>query len=473
MRTLALSMRKSIKYIILLILAIVVFELGNYGYGMINIAAGYNAKTLCSCVFISGRTEESVLEQDIAVSASSFIGGSVDQEDQSATASFLGISRKAIYRPGVGCTLVSGIDEDVLRNQQVGLWPPPSGVPNSDKLWPYGTRDTMEISDSVDKATIDEAFDYAFDEPYPDNPRYTRAALVVHKGKIIKEQYAEGFDEDTPLIGWSMTKSVTNAMVGLRVRDGALRLDEPANVPSWQVKSNDPRAAIRLRDLMDMTSGLDFLEDYSKPSTVNNMLWTKPSAAAVAESDKLAHPVNTHWYYSSGTTNIIQEIIRRSFDDTHQYQVYPYRELFAPLGMSSAVMELDASGTFVGSSLMYATARDWAKFGLLYLYDGVWDGQRILPEGWADYSQERTPTLEDGFYGAQFWKNAYAEPEGSVTPRHWPGVPQDAYYASGFEGQQVVIIPSLDMVVVRLGCTSDRNNWDPERFLSLISTAVQ
>jgi len=242
---------------------------------------------------------------------------------------------------------------------------------------------------------------------------------VVHKGKIIKEQYAEGFDEDTPLIGWSMTKSVTNAMVGLRVRDGALRLDEPANVPSWQVKSNDPRAA-------------------------------KPSAAAVAESDKLAHPVNTHWYYSSGTTNIIQEIIRGSFDDTHQYQVYPYRELFAPLGMSSAVMELDASGTFVGSSLMYATARDWAKFGLLYLYDGVWDGQRILPEGWVDYSQERTPTLEDGFYGAQFWKNAYAEPEGSVTPRHWPGVPQDAYYASGFEGQQVVIIPSLDMVVKQL-----------------------
>ena len=466
-------MRKSIKYVLLLILAIVVFEVGNYGYGMINIAAGYNAKTLCSCVFVSGRTEESVLEQDIAVSASSFIGGSVDQDDQSATASFLGISRKAIYRPGVGCTLVSEIDEDVLRNQKVGLWPPSSSGPNPDESWPYGRLDSVDMDTPFNSARLKEAFDYAFDEPYPDNPRYTRAALVIYKGKIIKEQYGEGFDKETPLIGWSMTKSVTNAMVGLRVRDGVLSLDDPANVPAWHETSDDPRAAIRIRDLMDMTSGLDFLEDYSKPSTVNNMLWTKPSAAAVAESDKLAHPVNTHWYYSSGTTNIIQEIIRRSFDDTHQYQVYPYRALFAPLGMNSAVMELDASGTFVGSSLMYATARDWAKFGLLYLYDGVWDGQRILPEGWVDYSQERTPVLTDGFYGAQFWKNAYAEPEGSETPRHWPGVPQDAYYASGFEGQQVVIIPSLDMVVVRLGCTSDRKNWDPGKFLGMVVDAVE
>jgi CubicO group peptidase (beta-lactamase class C family) len=467
-------MKKSIKYIILLLLAIVVFEVGNYGFGMINIAAGYNAKTLCSCVFVSGRSEESVLDQDIAVSASSFIGGSVDQADQSATASFLGISRKAIYRPGVGCTLVSEIDEDVLRIQQIGLWPPDASLPDPDQPWPYGSGDSIIANpDAIDMAKIDEAFEYAFDEPDPDNPRYTRAALVVHKGQIIKEQYGEGFDEDTPLIGWSMTKSVTNAMVGLRVRDAALSLDDPANVPSWHTKSDDLRAKIRLRDLMDMTSGLDFVEDYSKPSTVNQMLWTKPSAAAVAEADQLAHPVNTHWYYSSGTTNIIQQIIRRSFDDLHQYQVYPYRELFAPLGMRSAIMELDASGTFVGSSLMYATARDWAKFGLLYLYDGVWNGQRILPEGWVDYSQERTPVLEDGFYGAQFWKNAYSEPGGSETPRHWPGVPQDAYYASGFEGQQVVIIPSLDMVVVRLGCTADRANWDPGKFLALIVESVQ
>ena len=466
-------MKKSIKYILLLILAIVVFELGNYGYGMITIAAGYNAKTLCSCVFVSGRTEESVLSQDIAVSAASFIGGAIDRADQSATASFLGISRKAVFRPGVGCTLVSEIDEDVLRNQQVGLWPPNTAPADPHKPWPYGSGDSISAPVAqIDLSKIDAAFDYAFDEPEPDNPRYTRAALVIHKGQIIKEQYGEGFDEDTPLIGWSMTKSVTNAMVGMRVRDGVLSLDAPADVPSWHTKSDDPRAAIRLRDLMDMTSGLDFVEDYSKPSTVNKMLWTKPSAAAVAEADPLAHPVNTHWYYSSGTTNIIQEIIRRSFEDLHQYQVFPYRELFAPLGMNSAVMEVDVSGTFVGSSLMYATARDWAKFGLLYLNDGVWDGQRILPEGWVAYSQERTPVLEDGFYGAQFWKNAYSEPAGTVTPRHWPGVPQDAYYASGFEGQQVVIIPSLDMVVVRLGCTSDRTNWDPGKFLALISEAV-
>ena len=465
-------MNKSIKYVLLFVLAMLVFELGNYGYGMIKIAAGYNAKTLCSCVFVSGRSEASVIEQDIAVSAASFIGAKIDQEDQSATASFLGISRKAIFRPGMGCTLVSDIDEDELRAQKLGRWPPNQAATNPNKVWPYGTLDTLTITDAIDQSKIDEAFEYAFDEPYPDNPRYTRAALVIHKGKIIKEHYADGFDESTPLIGWSMTKSVTNALVGLRIGDGVLNLNGAADVPQWHKTDVDPRAAIRLRDLMDMTSGLDFLEDYSKPSSVNKMLWTKGSAAAVAEADDLEHPVNTQWYYSSGTTNIIQQILRRSFDDVFDYQVYPYQKLFGPLGMNSAVMELDASGTYVGSSFMYATARDWAKFGLLYLNDGIWDGERILPEGWVDYSQGRTATLKDGFYGAQFWKNAYAEPEGSETPRHWPGVPQDAYYASGFEGQQVVIIPSLDMVVVRLGCTSDRKNWDPGKFLALIVDGV-
>ena len=463
-------MQKPIKYIILLILAIIVFEVGNYAYHMINIAAGYNAKIMCSCVYVSGRDPESVLSQDIAVSAASFIGASVDRTDQSASASFLGIKRKAIYRPNIGCTLVSEIEEDVLRNQVIGIWPP-SNSP-TDTIWSYGQVDTLPIPDGLDLSKIEEAFEYAFEEPHADNPRYTRAALVVYKGKIVKEQYADGFTKDTPLLGWSMTKSVTNALMGLRVRDGALNLDDIADVPEWHQRNNDPRAAIKIRDLMDMTTGLRFAEDYSSPSDVNKMLWAKESTAAIATTAPLEHPINSQWYYSSGTTNIISQIIRRSFNDVQDYHIYPYKELFDPLGMESAVIEMDASGTFVGSSFMYASARDWAKFGLLYLYDGYWRDEQILPDGWVEYSQTRTPVLQDGFYGAQFWKNASAEPSGTSMDRHWPTVPMDAYYASGFEGQQVVIIPSLEMVVVRLGCTSDRSNWDVGKFLSLIVSSV-
>ena len=466
-------MKKPFKYILLFVAAVIVFELGNYGYQMATIAAGYNAKTMCSCVFVSRRTAQSVIDQDIAVSAASFINTKVDIKDQSATASILGISRKAIYRKGIGCTLLSEISEGALRSQKRAVATYTPSISKESIQWPHGDLDTLTRSSKINKAKIDEAFDYAFDEPYDDNPRYTRAALVVHKGKIIKEQYAEGITKETPLLGWSMTKSVTNAMVGIRVKDGLIDINQPANVPAWHNIAKDPRSKITLSDLMHMTSGLDFVEDYSSPSDVNKMLWTKASAGDIASSANLGNPINSNWYYSSGTTNIISQIIRRSFDNDQEYQLFPYERLFHPLGMSTALIEPDASGTFVGSSFMYASARDWAKFGLLYLHDGIWNNQRILPEGWVDYSQKRTPVLESGFYSAQFWNNAFFEPDGTTMARHWPDVPQDAYYASGFEGQQVVIIPSMDMVVVRLGCTSDRANWDVGHFVSLIVEGIQ
>ncbi len=466
-------MKKYIKYILLLAAAIIVFEVWHYADQMLRIAAGYNAKTMCSCVYVSGRTPESVLEQDIAVSASSFVKTEVDRASSSATASYLWVKRKAIYRKGVGCTLLSETSMEELMAQGIPNLQQITAIPPSDSLqWPLGSMDTITTSPTVNMGKIQEALDYAFDEPYPDNPRYTRAVLVVHQGKIIAEQYADGIDAETPLLGWSMTKSVTNTLVGLRVKDGALDLDDRANIPQWHQHPMDPRAQIKLNDLMHMTAGLDWVEDYSKPSSVNKMLWTKASAADIVADAQQAHPINTHWYYSSGTTNLISQIIRRSFSSDEEYHRYPYERLFGPLGMSSAVIEPDASGTFVGSSFMYATARDWAKWGLLYLHDGVWNNERLLPEGWVDYSRKRTPVLKEGFYSAQFWNNGLSEPADSEMPRHWPNVPQDAYYASGFEGQQVVIIPSLDMVVVRLGLTSDRANWDISQLLNPLVEAV-
>lgn len=460
------------KYILLFIGAVIVFELGNYAYQMIRIGAGYNAKIMCSCVFVSGREPQSVMDQELAVSAAGFIGAEVDMTDQSATASYLGIKRKAIYRPGAGCTLLSELKESVVRQQTFPVLDRTPDIGADTVQWPYGAMDTLSVPAGVDTKAVDEALDFAFEEPFKDNPRFTRAALVVYKGKIIGERYADGFSANTPLLGWSMTKSVTNTLVGILVGRGKLDLGDVADVPEWHTHPMDRRAQIKLDDLMHMTSGLDFEEDYSKVSDVNKMLWTKASASDEAAQSQMAHPINTHWYYSSGTTNIISRIIRRKFDNDFDYWTFPYKALFGPLGMTSAVIEPDASGTFVGSSFMYATARDWAKWGLLYLNDGVWNGQRILPEGWVKYSSQRTPVLKEGFYSAQFWNNAYSEPEGSDMPRYWPEVPEDAYYASGFEGQQVVIIPSLDLVVVRLGCTSDRYNWDIGAFLTKIVKAL-
>lgn len=463
-------MKRLLKPLLLLAAAIITFEVGNYAYQMLSIAAGYNAKTLCSCVFVSGRPVEDVLAQDIAVSKSGFLGGSVDMEDQSASSGFLFIKKKAIYRPGVGCTIVNGVSEEELRAQNHSVSTP---MASADSLqWPYGSLDTLAMPTNVDLAQVQKAIDYTFAEPPSENPRHGRAALIIYKGKIVGERYGDGIKPRTPLLGWSMTKSVTNTLVGMRVMDGALDLDAPADVPSWHTTPNDPRAKITLNDLMHMTSGLAFGEEYGGPSDVNNMLWREASAARIPEQSKLAFPINTHWAYSSGTTNIISEIIRRSFDSDDEYNEYVDERLLHPLDIwQSATIERDASGTIVGSSFMYASARDWAKWGLLYLNDGIWNGERLLPEGWVDYARTRTPVNEAGTYTAQFWTNGRTEENGKVKLQ-WPDVPEDAYYASGFEGQVVMIIPSLDMVLVRLGCTADRSNWDLGRFASLAVAAV-
>ena len=223
-----------------------------------------------------------------------------------------------------------------------------------------------------------------------------------------------------------------------------------------------------------MTSGLNFSENYGTVSTVNKMLWLKADAGGIAEMQPLIHDINTQWYYSSGTTNILSNIIRRQFADYQDYINFPFESLFKPLGMSSAIIETDANGTFVGSSLMYATARDWARFGVLYLNDGVWDEVRILPEEWVEYSSSSTPVQEFGFYSSQWWNNATRPIPNEPNPtRYWPNVPGDAFYASGFEGQNVVVIPSQDLVIVRLGLTQDRKMWDIGHFTTLISKAVE
>ncbi len=318
------------------------------------------------------------------------------------------------------------------------------------------TIDVVSFESNQNKG-LQDAIDSYFIDPDPEKAINTRAVLVMQNGKVIAEKYATGYSSETPLLGWSMTKSVTNAMIGLLVQDGKLEVDKPAPITEWQ---NDDRKNITLDHLLRMSSGLAFVEDYASPSDATRMLFTKKDAGAYAIASKLSAKPGTVWSYSSGTTNILQELIRRQFPNHADYLAFPHLRLFQKLGMNSAILEPDASGTYVGSSFMYATARDWAKFGQLYAQDGVYNGERILPKGWAAYSSRLTPN-SNGEYGAQFWLN-----------KNDKDFPQDAFMAEGFEGQNVTIIPSRGLVLVRLGMTY-KGEFNDFEFVKRIVATIQ
>jgi CubicO group peptidase (beta-lactamase class C family) len=326
----------------------------------------------------------------------------------------------------------------------VALPPQPAGVGWPTEAWPVG-----DLPAGVDLAPLlDEVF--ANDGPLAE----TFAVVVVHRGRIVVERYQgalEHFDRpptrvtaDTPLLSWSMAKSMLHAVVGMLVGDGRLDLNAPAAVPEW-ANSADPRHAITLRQLLAMRDGLAFAEDYEDGvvSDTIQMLFGDGQAdmAHFAADRPLAAPPGTRFNYSSGTSNIISGVVARTVGPGEPYARFLHNRLFGPLGMASADPEFDEAGTWVASSSLRTSARDYARFGLLYLRDGVWDGVRLLPPGWVDYGRTWTSADpdDDTPYGA-----------------HWWGVVGDTlgtFRASGYEGQSITLCPSLDLMVVRLGKT--------------------
>ena len=316
----------------------------------------------------------------------------------------------------------------------------PPGVPWPTERWPTGP-----VPDGVDlEPLLDEVMDQ-------DGPlARTRAALVVHRGRLVAERYAGTTDAwgdepqpigpATPLISWSMAKSMLHALVGMLVDEGRLRLDEPAGVPEWP--ATDPRSAITLEHLLTMRDGLDFAEDYTDAgaSHVIEMLFGEGASdtAAYAAGRPLAHPPGTAFNYSSGTSNIVSGIVRRTVGGGDAYRRFLHERLFGPIGMRSADPRFDDAGTWIGSSYVWATGQDMARFGLLYLRDGVWDDRRLLPEGWVDHGRRaRSRSVEDGrLYGAHWWV---------------VGDDLGTFWANGYEGQSILVCPALDLVVVRLG----------------------
>ena len=460
----------------LIVVTILVLSfVGQYLWRLALIATAYKAKVLCSGVFVSKRDPQSILNSDLLADDLSIFRHSntaIDYKSQSVTASFVGLAqRKAIYRPGLGCTLVIDTSEKQLRSH-TSPWQSAPISNRQHRLWPVGKRIQKDaLPPEIDSEKLNGALDEAFSEPDPHRLGRTRAVVVVYNGRIIAERYAAGFSHDTPLIGWSMTKSVMNALVGILVRQGKVSLQDNALVPEW-CEPGDPRRRITLDQLLRMTSGLRFAEDYTNPlKDAIYMLLGTGNASAFAINKPLETEPGSKWYYSSGTSNIIARILRDAVggSDTN-YFAFPHRELFNRIGMHSAIIEPDAAGIFVGSSFMYATARDWARFGLLYLQDGVWSGERILPEDWVEYTLKPTREAPNEEYGAHFWlkipQNFYAGIDQISS------LPVDTYFALGVEGQAITIIPSRELVVVRLGLTRLPGAWNQELFIARILDAI-
>lgn len=456
---------KIFKRIILIIVVVVAGYGLQYAWQALPIISAFGAKDLCTCVFLNGRTADDVIKQELGAGLQSLGSFDLNTKDSTVTGTVFGLAkRKAIYRKGLGCTLISEVSEEELRAQKFKFHTM-APVNQDSLLWPMGNIIKTAIDTGIYVSVLKEALDFAFTETDSARPVNTRAVVILYDGEIIAERYAPGYDVNSRHMGWSMTKSITNAITGILTKDGRMKVYDPAPIPQWQ---NDDRKKITLHNLLQASSGLEWEEVYTSPSLATKMIFNKKDMGLYAMESPLESEPNTVFEYSSGTTNIISRLIREAIGDDDYYKFY-YRELFEKIGARSMLIEPDAGGTYVGSSFSWATARDWARFGLLYLNEGVFNGERILPQGWVAYSATAATAAKRGEYGAQWWTNA-----GSMDNqlnRTYPDVPADSFQAEGFEGQFVFVVPSKKLVVVRLGL-SQTNELDMNQFVSKVIQAL-
>jgi CubicO group peptidase (beta-lactamase class C family) len=422
-----------------------------------DVVTGFIANVLCSETFVSGLEPEKILSETTdAMPGTSLIAWAmnykVDRTRRDVTVTLFGLSKShAVYRDGLGCYLDHG---DVVAEVSV----PPADIKPAQVPLPDIAGAAVVAPATPQLAA---AIDRAFAEPEQPPRRHTRAVVVLKDGHVVAERYADGFGIDTPILGFSATKSVISALTGILVRKGGLSLDKPAPVAAWQ-GTGDPRGAITVDHLLRHTAGLAIGSSLDASlgaalEPVNRMKFTESDMAGYAENLTLATPPGSVWNYNDGNFVILSQVIRNAAGGKAADVIrFARQELFAPLGMRSVTIEFDASGNPEGSSQMLASARDWARFGALYLNDGVVGGKRILPEGWVNYSASPTKNAWVG-YGAGFWTNLGDSFGAAYRVEH--GWPRDAFFAKGTIGQYVIIIPSEKLVIVRLGRSP---NWPPE-----------
>ena len=451
--TIIRSIKLKKKRIVLVVVLLAIGALVWFNYPKLNIISGFASKNMASAHFISGRPFLDISETDNNMplikmaEIEKVIGNDV-------TSSVFGLmKRETVCRDGLGCVLINESYDKTLPL----LKPKRTRIKNN-LPFPYGNngiKDTVFANvdyDQLNKAVNSALADY--------DKQKTRTVLIAYKNELLKEVYVEGFSEETPVLGWSMTKSVLATVYGILVHQGKISLeDKPfaGDIQMQQLKHH-----ITLNHLLRMQSGLEWDEDYASISDVNKMLFLEADMTKTqALKPVIASPTEV-WNYSSGTTNLLSGLLRKRFTTHQDYLDYPYTNFIDKMGMHSMLIETDMTGNYVGSSYGWATTRDWAKFGLLYLNKGNWNGEQLFSPSWSDYVAKPT-AHSDGVYGAHFWLNAGGK---------FPDVPRDMYSANGFQGQRVYIIPSKDLVVVRTGLENE-DQFDVNTFLSEVCKAIK
>jgi CubicO group peptidase (beta-lactamase class C family) len=447
-------MKKIVKYSLLFVVLGLVYVVYT-NYPRLDIITGFSAKSVCSCTFEAGRDLESIEEGDNDIDLVNYANNKINFEEKSVTSTVFGLKpRKAVYKEGVGCILIPAGE-----NQHI-TFKPNRKISQSSLPYPYGNSPEKDtLFGNVDEKLLKMAVENAFDCEGYEEVKRTRAVLVLYKDQVIAEKYAPGFSRETKLLGWSMTKSITSAVLGILEKQEKINLNQTNLFTAWE---NDDRSKITLNNLLQMNSGLEWNEDYNNISDVTKMLFLEPDMTKAQLNKPLIGKPNESWNYSSGTTNMLSGFIRNQFKTHQEYLDFWYAELVDKIGMNSMVIETDLAGNYVGSSYSWATARDWAKFGLLYLHNGNWNGEQLLNESWVDYSA--TPTNgSNGEYGAHFWLNAGGK---------YPNVPKDLFSCNGYQGQHVFIIPSKDLVIVRFGL-AENPEFDVDTFLKEVLSSLK
>ncbi len=415
------------------------------------LVAGFLAKGLCSGLWVNGRERDDFLARDVLLGGDALprITLDVDAAAHTVTARTTAAgTRTAVFHATHGCTLLPDGATDVSFDSA----PIPRAAGRDELLWPLGEAVLDELPADIDAQALHAAVDSAFVEDAV-LPIHTRAFLVVHRGRLVAERYAEGFDADSVMIGWSMGKSVTAALVGVAVRKGWLDPQQPAPIAEWQ-QPGDARAEIRIRHLLQMSSGLDCARiEPTQPgffSAANRHFYVyfAPVDVFAWGSDRpLDQTPGSVGRYRNCDPLTLGRILRETVEARGEsYLTFPQRELFDPIGARSMVLERDYRGNMILTGYDHGTPRDWARFGLLHLRDGTWMGRRILPESWVELISSPGPAWTRGNYGGQFWING----DGSL-----PGAPSAAYYAAGAFGQYVVLLPDEELVVVRMGYSAN------------------
>lgn len=417
----------------------------------IAVGTGISAKLACSGRYLSG-FDEVQIRQDLATysAAVELFSITLDDVEKRASVDLMGFWRtSASYRKGLGCTL--DFDQSQMLDK---LSLPAAPLPDANAPWPKGTRAPEPSAKLVETLTKTMALDQV-------EGLNTRALMVIQNGQILAEVYAPEITKDTPLMGWSMGKSLTALMLGWLERQGEMAVTEDSLFKSW---AEDERRSIQIKDLLQMSSGLAFSEVYTPGSDATRMLFMQPRAANVPLQNPLEHPSGSHFSYSSGTTNLLSLLFTQRVGGPQQAIDHLYEDILWPLGMLRTTLEPDATGVFMGSSNIYASTRDWARLAEAFLNRGELNGYRVAGINYMDRAIVPNDSDNAPAYGYQVWLN-----RGGKQLR-WPALPEDAFAFEGNRGQVVMIIPSLQTIMLRLGWSA-ANYPSNRRFANWLAAA--